>query len=37
MSASKSLVHTISAGYVHDTGPIVIAELGKEIIREHAK
>ena len=37
MSVSKSLVHTISAGYVHDTGPIVIAELGEGIIREHTK
>ena len=37
LSASKRLVHTSSAGYVHDTGPIVTAKLGKGLMSLRAQ
>ena len=37
LSASKRLVHTSSAMYVYDNGPIVTAKLGKGLMSMRAQ
>lgn len=37
LTASKRLIHTSSAGYVHDTGPIVTAKLGEVLMSMRAQ